>query len=136
MNRKDRRKAASERRRVKVGDMIETKLGRVVFDIKPGDDISRDLCYICGKPATAWRHPSFGMAHGVCAIDTGDSERVVLLCEQCFTAEEKTDGAVVRKFLNAPDLKIDEGGTYEDIDEIRQIADAMKERDRDDKPTN
>jgi len=34
--------------------IVEVKRGRVTFDIKPGDDISRDLCYVCGNPATAW----------------------------------------------------------------------------------
>ena len=66
MNRRERRRAA------KLGDIVEIKLGRVVFDIKPGE--------------------------------------------------------------NAPDMKISEGGTYNDVDEIREIADAIKERG--DKSTN
>jgi len=51
MNRHERR------RRAKLGDIVEIKLGRVVFDIKPGDDVSRDICFVCGKPATAWLIP-------------------------------------------------------------------------------
>ena len=59
----------------------------------------------------------------------------MLLCEACFNTEQKTNNAtIIRKYLGAPDMKISEGGTYEDIDEIREIADAIKERD--DKPTN
>jgi len=125
MNRRERRRAA------KLGDIVEIKLGRVVFDIKPGDDVSRDICFVCGKPATAWaRGPEGHMAHGFASIN-GQNE---LLCEDCFNTEKKTSGAIVRKYWNAPDLKISEGGTYGDIDEICEIADAIKERD--DKPTN
>jgi hypothetical protein len=54
MNRRERR------RRTKLGDIVETKFGRVVFDIKPGEDTSRDICYVCSKPATAWLVPEGG----------------------------------------------------------------------------
>jgi|SRR5215467_5972483 len=125
MNRHERR------RRAKLGDVVEIKLGRVVFDIKPGDDVSRDICYVCSKPATAWAYPQRGgTAHGFASVNG----RFVLLCEDCFNTEEKTSGAIIRKYLNAPNMEISEGGTYEDIDEIREIAEAIKERD--DKPTN
>ena len=125
MNRRERRRAA------KLGDIVEIKLGRVVFDIKPGEDTSRDICYVCGKPATAWWWAENGrMAHGFASINGS----FVLLCEGCFNAEEKTNGTIARKYLNTPNMKISEGGTYEDIDEIREIAEAIKERD--DKPTN
>jgi hypothetical protein len=69
-------------------------------------------------------------AHGFASVNG----QIVLLCEDCFNTEEKTSGAIIRKYWNAPDIKISEGGTYDDIDEIREIADAIKERD--DKPTN
>jgi hypothetical protein len=36
MNRRERR------RRAKLGDIVETKFGRVVFDIKPGEDTRAD----------------------------------------------------------------------------------------------
>jgi len=128
----NRRKAA------KLGDIVEIKLGRVVFDIKPGEDTRRDICFVCAKPATAWLVPegSAGpilegsMAHGFANV----KGQIVLLCEDCFNTEEKTCSAIARKYWNAPDMEISEGGTYEDIDEIREIADAIKERD--DKPTN
>jgi hypothetical protein len=54
MNRRERR------RRTKLGDIVEIKFGRVVFDIKPGEDTSRDICYVCSKPATAWLVPEGG----------------------------------------------------------------------------
>src|SRR5262249_40666138 len=101
MNRRERRRAA------KLGDIVEIKLGRVVFDIKPGDDVSRDICFVCGKPATAWSRPGGGTAHGFASVNG----QIVLLCEDCFNTEEKTSGAIVRKYWNAPDLKISEGAT-------------------------
>ncbi|HMF28578.1 MAG TPA: hypothetical protein VKE42_07385 [Candidatus Cybelea sp.] len=119
-----------ERKAAKLGDVVELKLGRVVFDIKPGEDTSKDICFVCGKPATAWAFPERGgMAHGFASI----SGQIVLLCETCFGTDD-IDSVIMRKHLNAPDLKISEGGTYEDIDEIREIGDAIKQRD--DKPTN
>jgi len=57
----------------------------------------------------------------------------VLLCEVCFNTEDQTGGAIIRKYWNAPDLKISDGGV-KDVDEIREIADAIKEHS--DKPTN
>jgi hypothetical protein len=100
MNRRERR------RRTKLGDIVEIKFGRVVFDIKPGEDTSRDICYVCSKPATAWLVPEGGagpipegsMAHGFAAI----SGEIALLCEACFNAEEQTSGAIIRKYWNAP----------------------------------
>jgi hypothetical protein len=118
MNRHERRK------RTKLGGILEIKFGRVVFDIKPGEDTSRDICYVCSKPATAWPWPECGvMAHGFATING----QFVLLCEICFNEDSPT--AIARKYLNAPDMKVTEGGTYNDIDEIREIADAIKEQD-------
>jgi hypothetical protein len=126
MNRRERR------RRAKLGDVVEVTFGRVVFDIKPGADTSRDVCYVCGKPATPWPHPieRDRMAHGFATINGG---KPVLLCEDCFKTD-KTTNAIVRKYWNAPDMKVSKGGTYDDIDEIREIARAIA--DRGDKPTN
>jgi len=125
MNRRERRRAA------KLGDIVEIKFGRIVSGIKPGEDISRDVCFVCEKPATAWPWPERScMAHGFAYVNG----QIVLLCEDCFNTEEISN-AIARKYWNAPNMKISEGGTYEDIDdEIREIADAIKERD--DKPTN
>jgi hypothetical protein len=120
MNRRERR------RRVKLGDIVEIKLGRVMFDIKPGEDCSRDVCYVCGKPATAWPYPQQGgMAHGLAEING----QIVLLCEGCFNTEEKTGSAIIRKYWNSPDLEVSEGGgTYE------EVINAIKERNN--KPIN
>jgi hypothetical protein len=46
--------------------------------------------------------------------------RRVPLCEHCFT-----DGAVMRKYCNAPDLKF---GHVESFDTVYQIADALAEK--------
>ena len=73
MNRRERRRAA------KRGDIVEIKLGRVT--IKPGDN----TCFLCSKPATAWPR-SQGMAYGGFVRI---NRRIALLCEQCFTTEEK-----------------------------------------------
>jgi hypothetical protein len=84
---------------------------------------------VCGKPATAWAGgPEGRMAHGFASI----SGQIVLLCKGCFESEDHT--ALARKYFNAPDLKITQGGTYNDINELREIADAVKARG--DKPTN
>jgi len=88
MNRHERR------RRAKLGDIVEIKLGRVVFDIKPGDDVSRDICFVCGKPATAWLIPEGragpipegSMAHSFAEIN---AQQTVLLCEVCFNTEDQ-----------------------------------------------
>src|SRR5215831_17993493 len=111
MNRRERRRAA------KLGDIVECKLGRVVFDIKPGDDVSGDICFVCDKPAIAWPWPQApgGTAHGFTEINDDGRMQVVLLCETCFNTE-KIEAAIIRKYWNAPDLKIDEGGTYESVD--------------------
>src|SRR6516164_5853167 len=116
----------NRRRAAKLGDIVEIKLGRVVFDIKPGDDTSRDICFVCGKPATAWPIPEGRVgpipegrvARGFARIN---GEKPVLLCEQCFTIEDQTGEPVIRKYWNSPDLKISKGGTYKDIDEIHEI---------------
>jgi hypothetical protein len=118
MNRRERRRAT------KLGDndIVELKLGRVTF--KPGRDTSRDVCYLCGKPATEWHHPAAGMAHGFADING----HKVLLCEECFKTEENSD-TIIKKYLNTPDLKIAEGGSYESVPQLRRdIAAASKAR--------
>jgi hypothetical protein len=117
MNRRERRKAA------KIGDMVEIriKIGRVVFDIKPGADTSKDICYVCGKPATAWPYPERGgTAHGCADVNGQD----VLLCEACFNTDD-VDKFILRKYWNAPNLVIEEDETYESVEQLRRdIADA------------
>jgi len=81
----------------------EVRLGRVKFDIKPGEDISADVCYLCGKPATDWPHPTKGTAHGFASI-TGHP-KALLLCQACFDAEGNLH-AIARKHFNNPDVEI------------------------------
>jgi hypothetical protein len=115
----------------KIGDIVEIKFGRVVFDIKPGDDTSRDICFVCSKPATAWPIPEGSLAHGFADINGS----ILLLCEDCFNTEEKTGDIIIRKYWNSPDLKITQGGTYENVDKLlTDITDALAERG--DRPTN
>jgi len=117
MNRHQRRKAA------RLGDVVEVKVGRVVFDIQPGADTSKDVCYACGGSATAWPYPERDCtAHGVASING----QVVLLCERCCTAESPTE-LVIRKYWGSPDLKVHAGGTYESAEQLRRdIADASR----------
>jgi hypothetical protein len=123
MNRRERRRTA------KLGDIVEIKFGRVVFDLRPGEDTSKDICFVCGNLATAWPYPERDcLAHGFVSIN---EEKPVLLCESCFNTN---NNAIIRKYWNAPDMEVSEGGTYDNINEIREIADAIKERN--DKPTN
>jgi hypothetical protein len=129
MNRRERRK------RAKLGDIVEIRLARVGFDIKPGENTSRDLCYVCGAPATAWSYPRGGLAHGAAEISDGRKQQIVLLCEACFAAEEKNGGAIIRKYWEAPDLTTEKGGAYESVDQLRRdIANASKKRGG--RPTN
>jgi len=112
MNRRERRRAA------KLGDIGQIRLGRVVFDIKPSHDVSRDICYVCGKPATAWPHSHLGMAHGVAEIEASSAAgQGVLLCEVCFDTPH-IDRSVIRKFLRLPGLQFEEGGEIS-TDELR-----------------
>jgi len=99
MNRRERRRAA------KLGDIVEIKFGRIVSGIKPGEDISRDVCFVCEKPATAWPWPERScMAHGFAYVNG----QIVLLCEDCFNTEEISN-AIARKYWNAPNIEISKG---------------------------
>jgi hypothetical protein len=87
MNRRERRTAK------KHGTTI-IDFGRLVT---PDDALPVD-CYICATPHKA---------SGVARIQERQSITYVPLCDQCFT---DSGDAVVRKYMNAPDLKIHEGG--------------------------
>jgi hypothetical protein len=84
---------------------------------------------VCGNPARAWPYPQRECtAHGFARIDDGKKQTTVLLCEACFAAEEKIGATILRKYLNAPDLTISEGGTYDSADQLRRdYANARKE---------
>ena len=120
MNRRERRRAAKL-------NIAEATLGRVVF--KPGADTSKDICFVCGKPATAWPYPERNCtAHGFVTIN---NEKHGLLCQMCFETEEQTGELVIRKYWNAPDMKVTKGGTYESLDQL--LGDITAARA---KPTN
>ncbi|MFY9881462.1 MAG: hypothetical protein WAK39_19010 [Pseudolabrys sp.] len=57
-------------------------------------------CYVCATP-----HKAFGLARIRANSDTTD----VSLCEPCLASGDRGN-VVARKFLNAPDLEISEGG--------------------------
>jgi hypothetical protein len=115
MNRKERRRIAREARAV--GRIIEVKLGRVTYD---ASEQVNEPCYVCGRPVTAWGPFEGGTAHGIADID----DETFLLCEVCWNAELKGGSAVYRKYANAPDIKIEEGGRISD-----DVLNALKERD-------
>lgn len=56
------------------------------------------VCYVCATP-----HKAFGLAR---IYDTSGTIDTVPLCEPCLADDE----CVLRKFLNAPDLEIIDGG--------------------------
>lgn len=56
-------------------------------------------CYVCGTP-----HKAFGIVR----IEDGRRTTDRPLCEACL--EAKDGGAVIRKYWNAPDLEVEEGG--------------------------
>jgi hypothetical protein len=80
--------------------IVEIRRGRCV--LREG---AKPQCYTCDLPAPAWPWPDGprSSAHGFALINDGTS---VLLCEACFVADGTTTNSIVRKFLNAPDLKI------------------------------
>jgi hypothetical protein len=59
------------------------------------------VCYVCGA-----QHKALGFAR----ITHNNAVKNVPLCEPCLAADEKTPSAIMRKFHNAPDLQITEGG--------------------------
>ncbi|QIG97523.1 hypothetical protein [Bradyrhizobium sp. 6(2017)] len=92
MNRRDRRAAR------KRGDMILIDYGHLLErDQNYGLSVA---CYVC---ATAHK------ASGIARIEDKRSSTIVPLCEACPTSDDRGND-VARKYLNAPDLEISEGG--------------------------
>ena len=90
MNRSERRAAA------KKGDVIYASYGHLLeHDQNYGLPVE---CYVCGAVHNG---------RGICRIEHKRSTTDVPLCEACL-AHWGDD--VVRKFLNAPDLAVIEGG--------------------------
>jgi hypothetical protein len=80
------------------------KRGVIVTDFGHLDPRNRNYglpvnCYVCGAA-----HKAFGLAR-----IQGQSTIDVPLCEACLESDERGND-VIRKYLNAPDLKINEGG--------------------------
>lgn len=73
------------------------------------------VCYVCGA-----RHPAFGLAR----IRRGGHQEDMPLCQRCLN----DDDAVCRKYLNAPELKITDGGelTSEQFAALAQKSDATE----------
>ena len=71
-------------------------------------------CYVCGTTH---------VASGLARIDDNGSATDVPLCDACLTGGE--DERLLRKYLNAPVLKIGEGGrvTTEQMEQIIALAD-------------
>jgi hypothetical protein len=94
MNRHNRRKFKKSR----VGDLVLIDYGQLL----PRNQNHRQPinCYVCGAT-----HQALGFAR----IEFRQSTTAVPLCSPCLASGERSD-AVVRKFLNAPELRIDEGG--------------------------
>jgi hypothetical protein len=57
-------------------------------------------CYVCDLP-----HKALGIAR----IETKKNTILVPLCEPCLNSADEND-AVIRQFLNSPELNIKEGG--------------------------
>jgi hypothetical protein len=93
--------------------MINNKKFRVV-DVAFGRGTLRKWsevpqCYVCDQPAPAWPWPD-GPVAMACGAALINDDGPVPLCEACFVAGRTTVNSIVRKFLNAPDLEIADGG--------------------------
>jgi hypothetical protein len=113
MNRHERRRAA----KVGVGSVINVSIGRIITK-----DDGALTCYACGRSATDSPCGDGNALYGAAIIN---DERPVPVCEGCFASENSA--GVVRKYWNAPDLKFSEGGAVNSLEEVHQIADALRE---------
>jgi hypothetical protein len=118
MNRHERR--AARRRKVKVGDLLDISLGRCLME-KGNDPVPQ--CFVCGGAAATWPWPNGPEKLGYGWISVNGSD-IRLICEACFNDEN----GIARKLLGAPDMVITDGGVASP-EQVREIADAMRERD-------
>ena len=112
MNRRERRKA----KKYRVGDVV-----LIAYGLLDGRDPNYGLpvnCYVCAAP-----HKALGVAR----IDRDQSITDVLICDDCLQADGGRN-AVARKFMNAPDLTINEGGavTTEQLKALASRQDATR----------
>jgi hypothetical protein len=70
-------------------------------------------CYACNKPAPDWEWPNGPAKLGYGFADINGQVRVPV-CQTCWNSEDDAD-AIVRKFLNSPDLQFEEGGELDDV---------------------
>jgi hypothetical protein len=92
-NRHERRQAA----KLQHGEVILIHYGQLLErDQNYGLPVQ---CYVCGAP-----HKALGLAR----IEQKRSTTDVPLCDECLASDSKGD--IIRKYTNAPDLKISEGG--------------------------
>jgi hypothetical protein len=83
-------------------------------------------CFACGKQAKSWGRADGLQGHGIAAISIEGQVDHVFLCEACFESDETTN-VLTRKILNAPDLKISEGGEVT-RERFADIAAAISEK--------
>jgi hypothetical protein len=77
------------------------------------------VCYVCATP-----HKAFGLAR----IQDKSGTTHIPLCEPCVSDPTNTGKSVARKYLNAPELEISEGGeaTTEQILALAEKQDATE----------
>ena len=121
MNRHERRKAKAGR---KPGFVVNISFGRCLM---AGE--SKVECFACGNEAKDWNSPGGPalLGYGLAEIQEGDRSEQVPICESCFSFDE-AGSSIVRKWLNAPDLKITEGGEAT-AEHVANIASALSEKD-------
>ena len=122
MNRHERRKAKAR----KDGFVVNISLGRWLM---AADSEAKVECFACGNEAKDWNWPGGPalLGYGLAEIQEGDRSEQVPICESCFSSDDPTS-ALVRKWLNAPDLEISEGGEAT-AEHVANIASAMSEKD-------
>jgi hypothetical protein len=92
-----------DRRRMKRGGLVNISIGVLLErDLNYGTSVT---CYVCGTPH---------LARGVASIEDIKSGTVagvthVPLCNPCLEHQDTTS-RIVKNHLNAPDLKVSEGG--------------------------
>jgi hypothetical protein len=84
-----------ERRKSKVKDVVLIDYGTINLQSR-GADVD---CYVCDA-----KHKMMKAA----SITANKSITVVPLCEKCFNLR-KENSAIIRKFLNSPDLEVRDG---------------------------
>jgi hypothetical protein len=118
MNRHERRRLASKRKRrweARVGSMVDIGIGRLLErDRNYGTAVN---CYVCSTP-----HAAYDLAR----IEDQGHTLHVPLCPHCAATDQT--GAVFRKYVGVPDMKITDGGEASK-EQINAIAAALAERE-------